>query len=130
MKIVRGLLALGLVFSPVARAGTDDSKATPQVAPPPADQWFHALLQFDFSNAYITPRGLYVVNKGMTFQPLLLGFFDLYKNKDAFRSDSIAMFQALTGLWQIMVRHGALTAGQASVRRQPRQELTRSESRL
>ncbi len=79
------LLALSSPFISVAHAG--DAKAAPEVAPAPSEPWAHALLQLDFSNAYITPRGLYVTNKGMCFQPLLLGFFDLYHNKDGLLND-------------------------------------------
>lgn len=47
----------------------------------------HFLLQLDFSDHYITPRGLDVENQGLVFQPLLLSFWSLYSNKDTFLND-------------------------------------------
>lgn len=38
----------------------------------------HALVQFQFADQYLTPRGMIVHNDGLTFQPLVLGFFNLY----------------------------------------------------
>jgi hypothetical protein len=76
------LLASG---APKSYAG--DAKASPAVAPAPSEPWAHALLQLDFSDHYITPRGLDVENRGLIFQPLLLGFFDLYHSKEGFLND-------------------------------------------
>lgn len=59
-----------------------DAKAP--VAPvqePPPPSLIHGLVNVDFSNAYITPRGLDVQNKGLVIQPLFLLFFDLYSSK-------------------------------------------------
>jgi hypothetical protein len=81
------LLTLGSLCVPVAHAGTPDAKATPEVAPPPPDNFFHALLQLDFGQGYITPRGLYVTNQGLSFQPLFLTFWDVYHSKDGFLND-------------------------------------------
>lgn len=38
----------------------------------------HALLNFEFSDKYLTPRGMIVQNQGLVFQQLTLGFFNLY----------------------------------------------------
>jgi len=86
-RLITGLalLSLGSAFAPLAHAG--DGKAAPEVTPAPAEPWFHVLLQLDFSDHYITPRGLNVENRGLIFQPLLLGFFDLYHDKNAFLND-------------------------------------------
>ena len=56
-----------------------------QEAPPPS--LIHGLVNLEFSNAYITPRGLDVQNKGLVIQPLFLLFFDLYSSKDNFIND-------------------------------------------
>src|SRR5581483_103201 len=45
-----------------------------------------ALVNFEFSNEYLTPRGMMVTDKGLTFQPLVLGLVNVYKN-DGFLSD-------------------------------------------
>lgn len=54
---------------------------------PDAQPIAHFLLQLDFSDAYITPRGLNVENQGLVFQPLLLSFWNLYSDKDNFIND-------------------------------------------
>ena len=38
-----------------------------------------ALFNLEFSNEYLTPRGMIVHDKGLTLQPLLLGLVNLYK---------------------------------------------------
>ena len=53
-------------------------------APPPSR--VHALLNFEFSDKYLTPRGMIVQNQGLVFQQLTLGFFNLYKD-DGFIND-------------------------------------------
>lgn len=67
------------------------------VLPPPAesDPWAHILLQLDFSDHYITPRGLNVENEGLVFQPLFLVFWDLYGNDTGFVKD----VSLTTGVW-------------------------------
>ncbi len=46
----------------------------------------NALLNFEFSDQYLTPRGMIVHNDGLTFQPLVLGLFNVYKG-DSFLTD-------------------------------------------
>lgn len=46
----------------------------------------HALLNFEFADQYVTPRGMIVHDDGLTFQPLVLGFFNVHKS-DSFLSD-------------------------------------------
>ena len=46
----------------------------------------HFLFQSDFSDHYITPRGLDVENQGLVYQPLLLALWDIYTDKDALLS--------------------------------------------
>lgn len=48
---------------------------------------FHALLNLEFSNKYITPRGLDTENQGLVFQPLFLTFTTLYHSKEGFVQD-------------------------------------------
>src|SRR5579862_8857274 len=45
-------------------------------APPPSR--IDALFNLEFSNEYLTPRGMLVHDKGLTLQPLLIGLVDLY----------------------------------------------------
>lgn len=45
----------------------------------------HALVNFEFSDKYLTPRGMIVQNEGVVFQPLVLGFANVYSGgKDDF----------------------------------------------
>lgn len=46
----------------------------------------HVLLNAEFSDKYLTPRGMIVQNQGLVFQQLALGFFNLYKG-DSFIND-------------------------------------------
>ncbi len=80
---IAGTLLFGSLSAAIA--GEDDGKAT--VAPPPPLEappvsLIHGLINLEFSNAYITPRGLDVQNKGLVIQPLFLLFFDLYSSKE------------------------------------------------
>jgi hypothetical protein len=71
------LTATALLAAP-AWAGVQDK--TP-IAPIKTEEGtiFHVLLQNQFSNYYITPRGLIVQDEGVVYQPLALLFADLYK---------------------------------------------------
>lgn len=53
----------------------------------PAPSPFHMLLKLDFSNDYITPRGLHIENQGLVFQPLFLTFTTLYSNPEGLLND-------------------------------------------
>jgi len=48
---------------------------------------FNVLFQSDFSDHYITPRGLNMENAGLVYQPLLLTFWDLYSDKGGVLTD-------------------------------------------
>ena len=87
-------VALAGSLATTLMAGTPSSKE-PVITPAPSEPWVHALLQLDFSDHYITPRGLNVENEGLVFQPLFLVFWDLYSNKDGFLND----ITLTTGVW-------------------------------
>jgi hypothetical protein len=61
-------------------------------APPPSR--VDALFNLEFSNEYLTPRGMIVHDQGLTFQPLLLGLVNLYKG-DSF----INSLTFVPGVW-------------------------------
>jgi hypothetical protein len=65
--------ATGLILAP-AEAIAEDAAA----APPPSR--VDALFNLEFSNEYLTPRGMIVHDKGLTLQPLVIGLVDLYKS--------------------------------------------------
>ncbi|MGE3312411.1 MAG: hypothetical protein AB7O66_20790 [Limisphaerales bacterium] len=54
----------------------------------------NALLNFEFSTHYLTPRGMIVQDTGLVFQPLVLGFFNLYKGEGLFNSATL-----VGGVW-------------------------------
>ncbi len=68
-------------------AGTGETMPAPEIEPAAEQPIVHFLLQLDFSDAYITPRGLNVENEGLVFQPLLLSFWSLYSNKENYLND-------------------------------------------
>jgi hypothetical protein len=48
------------------------------VPPPPPASPIDLLLNVELSNAYVTPRGMIVHDEGLTIQPLLLAFINVY----------------------------------------------------
>jgi hypothetical protein len=48
-----------------------------------------ALVNLEFSDHYLTPRGMDVQNHGLVFQPLVLGFFNLYKGDGFFKDVTV-----------------------------------------
>jgi len=92
------LLAAGaLVASSLgALAGpADDKLAKSVIEPEPEPSRLHCLLQVEVGSHYITPRGLDVVDAGVTIQPLVLIFFDLYNSKTGFLND----ITLIGGVW-------------------------------
>ena len=81
--------------------GADDKLAKsviePEVTP---DSRIHALFQVELGSHYITPRGLDVVDAGLTVQPLVVLLFTLYENKskDAFLNE-VVLSGALWNDW-------------------------------
>ena len=94
-SLASGILAsIGMLASHASlNAGEPAPTATIESAPPPSR--VHALLQVDFSDHYITPRGLNVENEGLIVQPLFLAFWNLYSSDDGF-FDSVGL---TTGIW-------------------------------
>jgi hypothetical protein len=89
--VVAAAIALALIAMAVcAWAGEPDAKSPP-LAPPPLEppplSLIHGLINVEFSDHYMTPRGLDVQNKGLIVQPLVLLFFDLYSSKTNFLND-------------------------------------------
>jgi hypothetical protein len=68
---------------------------TSATAPRARAQNVHGLINFEFSDHYITPRGLDTENQGLVFQPLLLLFWDLYSDKTSAIND----VSLTTGVW-------------------------------
>jgi len=70
---LRNLLAVSAAVATLSMAAPSTARADD------ATSRVHALLNFEFSDKYLTPRGMIVQNEGLVFQPLVLGFFNLYK---------------------------------------------------
>ncbi len=79
-------------FCPLLLAGLSVSSALPAArgeeppaAPPPASR-VNVLVNFEFADKYLTPRGMIVHDRGLTFQNLVLGLVNVYKG-DHFIND-------------------------------------------
>lgn len=72
-----------------AAAGAGAGAAVP---PPPSR--VNLLMNFEFADKYLTPRGMIVHEKGLTFQHLLLGLVNVYKG-DSFIND----VTLVPGIW-------------------------------
>ena len=96
----RALLAAGVVAAASLRAfaGDADDKLAKSVIEPEPESRIHCLLQVEVGDHYITPRGLDVVDIGLTVQPLVVIMFDLYSNKDGFLND-ITIFGSIWNDW-------------------------------
>ena len=78
-KYALGSLAMAAAAMPLTPTATQAADA-----PPPSRVNF--LANFDFSNEYLTPRGMIVHDQGLAVQPLLLGFVTVDK-RDSFIND-------------------------------------------
>src|SRR5436190_1844810 len=90
------LLAAGaLLLAPVAYAGDHTKEMTKSVIEPePPGAKLNLLLNVEFSDKYVTPRGQIVRDDGLTIQPLLLAFVNLYEGKGFVDS-----FKIFGGVW-------------------------------
>jgi hypothetical protein len=89
-SVSTGLLAASLL----SVGGTLAVQAEDAATPPPPPSKVHALVNFEFSDHYLTPRGMDVQNHGVVFQPLVLGFFSLYESKHFLNSVTL-----VGGVW-------------------------------
>lgn len=80
-----GVLSLSSALAPSLRA--DD-------APPPSR--VHALLNLEFADKYLTPRGMLVQEKGLTMQALFLAFVNVYQGAP---EDAINSITLIPGVW-------------------------------
>ena len=68
-------------WAPLAAAtGLTLAPAEASAADAPAPSRVDALFNLEFSNEYLTPRGMIVQDKGLTVQPLVIGLVNLYKS--------------------------------------------------
>lgn len=90
------LLALGaMLLAPLAQAGDLTKELHKSVLePPPEPSKLNLLLNVEFADKYVTPRGQVVREDGLTVQPLLLAFINLYEGKGFVDS-----FKLFGGIW-------------------------------
>jgi hypothetical protein len=79
---------------PLMAGETVTSRKSKEVVAQEKESRVHLLFKAEFASGYTTPRGMIVRDKGLTFQPLLLVFVDLYKG-DGF----INSVKAVGGVW-------------------------------
>lgn len=88
-------LFAGACLSSSALAGDYTKELDKSIIEPTQGVKLDVLLNFEFSDKYVTPRGQIVRDKGLTIQPLLLAFIDLYKSDKTFIND----FKIVGGIW-------------------------------
>ena len=90
-RLAPALLIL-LILAAAAPPAVVAAEVEAAAAPPPSR--VHALLNFEFSDQYLTPRGMIVHEDGLTFQQLALMFANVYSG-ECFFSD----FTLVGGVW-------------------------------
>src|SRR5258708_4796836 len=90
LRGVRGRLASALAFGLSLSALSVRLQAAD--APPPSR--VDALVNFEFADKYLTPRGMLVHESGLTYQMLVLGLVNVYKG-DTFIND----ITLVPGVW-------------------------------
>jgi hypothetical protein len=96
-KIGIGVLAAALALqwaAGAAHAGETATAGKDVVTAPPPPPPIDLLLNVEFSNEYVTPRGMIVRDEGLTVQPLLLAFIHVYKGDGFLNSATI-----VGGVW-------------------------------
>ena len=94
--ILGSLATAFLVCTALPASGGDmTGEMKKSVIEPESGLRIHGLVNLEFSDHYITPRGLNVENQGLIFQPLVLLFWNLYSNESGFLND----VTLTTGVW-------------------------------
>ncbi len=95
-RFAGALLAAGLFASAAipAFAGSAKEMLSKSVIEPEPESRVNVLINVEFSDKYVTPRGQIVRDEGLTIQPLLLAFIKLYEG-DGFLSS----VKLVGGVW-------------------------------
>ena len=91
LPAVLSTLAATALLAATSIAGNEKEVVEP---PPPQGAKVNLLLNFEFADKYVTPRGQIVRDNGLTFQPLLLAFLTLHEGDGL-----ISSFKFLGGVW-------------------------------
>jgi hypothetical protein len=80
-KSTLGAIAAALALQWTGAHAGEPTAASPKemAPPPPPASPIDLLLNVEIGNAYVTPRGMIVHDEGVTIQPLMLAFINLYK---------------------------------------------------
>jgi hypothetical protein len=70
------------------------ARAEDAVTPPPPPSRVNVLVNFEFADKYLTPRGMIVHQDGLTAQQLVLGLVNVYKGDGFFNDVTL-----VPGLW-------------------------------
>ncbi len=90
------IAALGALAAATLPLTAPNAQADEASAPPPPPSKVHALVNFEFSDKYLTPRGMLVQNEGLVFQPLVLGFANVYSGE---KDDFLNSVTVVGGIW-------------------------------
>lgn len=97
-KFASALLAASLLFAAAtptfAGQSAKEMLSKSVIEPEPQGAKVNLLLNVEFADKYVTPRGQIVRENGLTIQPLLLAFLTLYEG-DSF----ISSFKFVGGVW-------------------------------
>lgn len=77
-KLLLGLTAVSL-FAVRFQADAADAYLPPITNSPSSNNFVHGVINLEFSDHHLTPRGINLQDKGLTFQPLVRLDWDLYK---------------------------------------------------
>lgn len=94
-RALAAIAAAGVLAGPIALAGTPEKALEKSVVEQESlGAKVNLLLNVEFSDKYVTPRGQIVRDKGLTIQPLLLAFLTLYEGEGF-----ISSFKFVGGVW-------------------------------
>jgi hypothetical protein len=94
-SILLGTLAAAALPFTASTVQAEEAAAAAATPPPPPSK-VNVLLNFEFADKYLTPRGMIVQNEGVVFQPLLLGFANLYSGEKVDFLNSVTL---VGGVW-------------------------------
>ena len=100
-KYLLGSLAAAAALTLAGSSGfAADTNTVAAATPPPAPSRVNFLVDLGISSHYLTPRGMDVVRQGLVLQPMMLGFFNVYKG-DGFVNDATLV----GGFWTCFSTH-------------------------
>jgi len=93
-KLLLGSLGVAAALPLASTSALADETNAVAVTPPPPQSRVNWLVNVEFSDKYLTPRGMVVQNEGLVIQPLILGFANVYKGDNFLNSVTL-----VGGVW-------------------------------